>query len=165
MAKYQKAKPFDIVDTIKTMQAQIKAMQVQSPGQTTSWIDVSGQVSSTFSVPANGFIKYRKTIENCIQISFSVQQIVAASTNPGSLISSTVPYVPASAVTAASITATSAGGHWVDIVCDAQTSNGGVNFNAMGASLTVTSEGFIYMRGIGSGAHYVSGDVRIPLDV
>lgn len=161
MPKYQKAKPFDFVQDFLNLQKTVKQLQTRSPGQASPWVDLSGSVLSPFSVPAEGFIQYRTTMENELQVSLSLS-MSGATTNLAKVCSDAIPIVPTSAVASGSITTSSKGGHWASIYTDLlqlPTSN------SSSCGMTVSSDGFLYIRGFSTNATMVFAEVRFPLNV
>jgi len=81
MPNYQRAKPFDIVQTILDMQRAIKQLQIRSPGVAVPplWVDLSGSLLNGFTLQVGGRIRYR-IVDNVI--TFDVFHMTMPATTP-----------------------------------------------------------------------------------
>lgn len=66
MPKYQRAKPFDIIQTIKDMQGNIKTLQLINPGSGNVWQEVS-YLNSWAGVTGDGLL-WRLTNDRCVHV-------------------------------------------------------------------------------------------------
>lgn len=133
-----------------------------NPANSETW-HLIGATGGNVSIPANGFGKYRRNPQNELQISCSYA--LAGPTNPLVINATPLPavYRPQTAVTAASVTTTSSGGHWGAAGTETLAIRSGSNDS--GCQWTVTSDGFLIVRGHSTFATTLTIDSSIPLDV
>jgi hypothetical protein len=86
MPKYPKAKPFDIIQTIKDLQAAVKALQVRFPGANGPW------QQATLVNGWTGNLNYRLTRDNEVQL--SAFELAPGTLTNGTMIAN-IPLLPA----------------------------------------------------------------------
>jgi hypothetical protein len=120
---------------------------------------------SHFSLPVDGFGKYRRTRDNELQISAALA--VTGGANPNTLNTNPLPpaYIPAStAGNASSIGTATRGGHWFPVAAGILAVPD--NPNNAGPRATISSDGYIVVCGISTNGPNLCGiEVKIPLDL
>lgn len=89
MPQYSKAKPFDIVNTIKELQAAVKQLQVRSTGSATPWTLMTLQ--NSWAHATGDGLMYQLTARNSVRV---VGRAVVPAGYTSGQIAGSVPYTP-----------------------------------------------------------------------
>lgn len=92
MPDYQRAKPFDIVQTILNLQKSVKQLQIRQttpPPTPGGWVDLSASLLNGFTLQADGRFRYQVT-GNVIQ--FDVFHMTMPASTP--FVCATLPLTP-----------------------------------------------------------------------